>query len=132
MTIQEIQEVDGIEKFLLITPSDNPAEIIERLSTVSVYHSRLGGLLVLAKKELRMAKASEISKTIISIAKEQYLSAKAQNALVDSICVHEQYEVDRLERLQASCVHDIDAQRSILSYLKTEVNNVNYYQNQRV
>ena len=108
MTPEEIKEVDRIEEALLTTPSDNPNEIMTRLSDVAIYHTRLGGLLVVAKKVLRTSLASDICETIIGIAKEQYLSAKAQNALVDSICVEQRFDVDRLERLQSSCGHDID------------------------
>lgn len=127
MTKQERIEIDEIEAFLLITPSQEPEEIKERLSIVAVYNTRLGGLLPGAKKRLRTGKASEICKTVIGIAKEQYLSAKAQNTLIDSICVEEQFDVDRLERLQRSCVHDIDANRSVLSYLKEELRNLNLH-----
>lgn len=124
MTEQENIEVNEIEAFLLVTPSQEPEEIKARLATVAVYNTRLGGLLPHAKKRLRASKASEICETIRGIAKEQYLSAKAQNALIDSICVEEQFEVDRIERLQRSCVHDIDAQRSILSYEKEVLHNL--------
>ena len=128
MTEEEKIEVDSIEAFLLVTPSQEPEEIKTRLAVVAVYNTRLGGLLPIAKKHLRTSKASEICETIRGIAKEQFLSAKAQNALVDSICVEEQFEVDRLERLQRSCVHDIEASRSILSYLKQELNNLGLHE----
>ena len=128
MTEQEKKEVDSIEAFLLVTPSQEPEEIKTRLAVVAVYNTRLGGLLPFAKKQLRASKASEICETVLGIAKERYLSAKAQNALIDSICVDEQFEVDRLERLQRSCVHDIDANRSILSYLKQELNNLGLHE----
>ncbi len=128
MTEQELKEINEIEAFLLITPSQEPEEIKGRLAVVAVYNTRLGGLLPCAKKILRTQKASEICETILGIAKERFLSAKAQNALIDSICVDEQYIVDRIERLQRSCVHDIDAQRSILSYLKQELNNLGLHE----
>jgi hypothetical protein len=61
---------------------------------------------------------SEIANTIIAIAKENFLSAKAQNALVDAIAEDEAFLVDKLDRINSSCVHQIDALRSILSYEK--------------
>lgn len=128
MTEQEKIEVDEIEAFLLVTPSQDPEEVKARLAVVAVYNTRLGGLLPEAKKRLRTSRASEICETIRGIAKEQFLSAKAQNALVDSICVDEHFDVDRIERLQRSCVHDIDANRSILSYLKQELNNLGLHE----
>lgn len=128
MTEEEHIELDDIESFLLVTPSQEPEEIKNRLAVVAVYNTRLGGLLPFAKKQLRAKKASEICETVLGIAKERYLSAKAQNALIDSICVDEQFEVDRIERLQRSCVHDIDANRSILSYLKEELHNLGLHE----
>ena len=43
--------------------------------------------------------------TIVKIAKEQFLSATAQNALVNSIAEDEAYLVDWLDRLNATCKH---------------------------
>lgn len=126
MTDKEKEEVKQIESFLLCEVSDNSQEIKERISKVATYHTRLSHLLPKAKRELRAKKTSEIKETIIAIAKEQCLSAKVQNALLDSICEDEQYVVDKLERLQSSCVHDIDANRSVLSFMKTELSQINY------
>jgi hypothetical protein len=116
MTI--IEEADQIQSYLDITCSDNPLEIQEHIRNIIPYVSRTGYMLAEAKKLLRRKKASEISETIIKIAKENYLSAKAQNALVDSIAEDEAYLVDRLDRLNAACVHQLDALRSLLSYEK--------------
>jgi hypothetical protein len=128
MTKEIITELDQIESFLMVTPSQDPEEIKERLCVVAVYNTRLGSLLADAKKILRTSKASEICETVINIAKERFLSAKAQNALIDSICVEEQFMVDRIERLQRSCVRDIEANRSVLSYLKQELNNLGLHE----
>ena len=73
-------------------------------------------MLAEAKKALRRKKASEISNTIINIAKEQCLSAKVQNTLIDSIAEDEAYLVDWLDRLNAAATHQVDALRSILSF----------------
>lgn len=78
-------------------------------------------MLAEAKKALRRKKASEISNTIISIAKEQCLSAKEQNTLIDSIAEKEAYLVDWLERLNAAATHQVDALRSILSYEREQL-----------
>ncbi len=128
MEKEEKKELKEMLNFLQVECSDDPLELKERLARVATYHSRLSFLLVEAKKTLRAKKTSEIKETIIAIAKEAHLSAKVQNTLLDSICEEEQYEVDILERLQASCVHDIDACRSVLSYQKQELNNINLHQ----
>lgn len=121
MTIQE--EIQSIESVLEVEVSDNPNELKERIAQVAVFHSRLSKMLVDTKKILRQKKVSEIAQKVTEIAKQNFLSAKAQNAIIDCICIEEQYLVDKIERLQASCKHDLDASRSILSYVKEEMRN---------
>lgn len=113
------KEISEINDYLNITCSNNPLEIQERISVIMVYLNRSGEMLADAKKKLlRKKKSTEISNTIIAIAKEQCLSAKVQNALLDSIAEDESYLVDRLDRLNAACTHQLDALRTLLSYEK--------------
>lgn len=122
MTIDEIKdECKGMQAELeCVMPSDiNDA--IERGKNIAAYHARIGYLLALAKQLARAKKTSEIGETIIKIAKEQFLSAKAQNALVDSIANDEMFLVDWLDRLGSMCVHQLDFLRSIISKEKTEM-----------
>lgn len=122
MNLNEIQEEckDMQAELETIMPTDiNDA--IERGKVIAVFHARVGYLLALAKKLARQTKTNEISKTIIQIAKEQYLSARAQNALVDSIATEEMFLVDWLERLNSMAVHQIDFLRSIISKEKEEM-----------
>lgn len=114
MTLQE--EAQQIQDYLDITCSENPEEILERIRAIMPFISRTAFMLAEAKKALRRKKASEISNTIINIAKEQCLSAKVQNTLIDSIAEEEAYLVDWLDRLNAAATHQVDALRSILSY----------------
>lgn len=114
MTIGE--EALQIQSFLDIECSENPEEVLERIRTIMPYISRTAFMLAEAKKSYRRKRASEIGDTIIKIAKEQFLSAKAQNALLDSIAEEEAYFVDWLDRLNAAATHQVDALRSILSY----------------
>lgn len=73
-------------------------------------------MLAEAKKALRAKKSDEIQAQICEIVNLQFLSAKVQNALLDSIAKEEAYMVDWLERLNAAATHQVDALRSILSY----------------
>lgn len=114
MTLQE--EAQRIQDYLDITCSENPEEVLERIRAIMPYISRTAFMLAEAKKALRRKKASEISNTIINIAKEQCLSAKVQNTLIDSIAEDEAYLVDWLDRLNAAATHQVDALRSILSF----------------
>ena len=118
-TIRE--ESQTIQDYLDITISNDPAEFVSRISTLMTYMSRSGEMLAKSKKELRNKKTTEISKTILKIAKENCLSATVQNALLDSICEEEAFMVDWLERINRTCTHQIDGLRSLLSYEKEQM-----------
>lgn len=112
------REIQEISDYLNTTCSNNPIEIQERISVIMVYMNRSGEMLADARKMLRMKKSEEIQSTILQIAHENCLSAKVQNALLDSIAEKEAFLVDRLDRLNAACVHQLDALRTLLSYEK--------------
>lgn len=116
-----IDEIKQMQAYLEIQTSTNPEELQERIATISVYKARSGEMYAEAKKALRRKKSSEISNTIIKIAKESHLSASVQNALLDSICEEESFLVDILDRLNAACTLQIDALRTLLSYAKEEL-----------
>lgn len=122
------KEASEMQSYLEIECSDNPEEVLERLKRINVYQARSGYMLAEAKKMYRQKRASEISEIIVAIAKENYLSAKAQNALVESAAQDEAYLVDWLERVNATCSHQQDVLRSILSYEKEQLrsNNTGY------
>lgn len=115
------EEAQKIQDFLNITVSSDPAELVDRIATLMTYISRSGEMYAQAKMLLRAKKTSEISKTIINIAKENCLSASVQNALLDSICDEEAFMVDWLERINRSCTHQLDGLRSLLSYEKEQM-----------
>jgi hypothetical protein len=115
------EEAQKIQDYLDILISNDPVEYVDRISNLMVFLSRSGEMLAKAKKSLRARKTSEISKTIIAIAKEQFLSATVQNALLDSICEEEAFMVDWLERVNRSCTHQIEGLRSLLSYEKEQM-----------
>jgi len=123
-----LEEAEKMQNYLEIECSDNIAEVIERIRTLSVYLARSGSMLAEAKRIYRRKVTSEIANTIIAIAKENYLSAKAQNALVNAIAEDEAFLVDKLDRINSSCVHQIDALRSLLSYEKEQLRTLNYQQ----
>jgi hypothetical protein len=121
-TLHELMtEAGTYQAYLEINFSDDPDELSERISTLSVYMARTGFMLAEAKLLLNRKVCSEIGETIIKIAKENYLSAKAQNALVSSISSEERYLVDWLDRLNASCTHQADNCRSLLSFQREQL-----------
>lgn len=119
MTLHE--EATQIQSYTDIQCGDNPQELIERIQTLSAYLSRTGWMLKEAKRSLNLKKTAEIQQTIIKIAKEACLSANVQNALLKSICVDESELVDWIDRLNATCTHQIDACRSVLSWCKEDM-----------
>lgn len=88
------------------------------MADTMVYVARTGEMLAEAKRLLRRRKSEEIQNTILTIAKENCLSAKVQNALLDSIAEDEAFLVDTLDRLNATATHQLDALRTLLSYEK--------------
>ena len=122
MTLDEIKSecADMQAELECMTPDDVNA-VIERAKRLAVYHARSGYLLAEAKILYRKKKASEIAETIVKIAKEGYLSAKSQNALVDSIAQEEAHLVDWLDRINSDCVHQLDLMRTIISKEKEEM-----------
>ena len=120
-----LEEANAIQSYLEIECSGNPEEIMNRINTISVYMARSGEMLAQAKRQLRARKSKEIRETIISIAEKNCLSASVQNALLDSVCEKEAYLVDLLDRINATCKHQIDALRSLLSYEKESLRMVN-------
>ena len=114
-------ECEAMQAELETLIPDDVNAAIERGKCIAAYHARAGYLLALAKQIVRAKKTSEIGETIIKIAKEQYLSAKAQNALVESIASDEMFLVDWLDRINSMCVHQLDFLRSIISKEKEEM-----------
>lgn len=119
MTI--IEEAQQIQGYLDSTCSENPEEVLERIRVIMPYISRTAFMLAEAKKALRAKKSDEIQAQICEIVNLQFLSAKVQNALLDSIAKEESYMVDWLERLNAAATHQVDALRSILSYEREQL-----------
>lgn len=114
MTLQE--EARQISSYLQTTCQGNPQEIQQRIADTMVYVARTGEMLATAKRMLRRRKSEEIQNTILTIARENCLSAKVQNALLDSIAEEEAFLVDSLDRLNAAATHQLDALRTLLSY----------------
>ena len=122
MSFDEIQkECADIQAELETLIPDDVNGAIERGKEIAVYHARTGYMLAIAKQLARKKKSSEIGETIVKIAKENYLAAKAQNALVESIASDEMFLVEWLDRINSMCVHQIDLIRSIISKEKTEM-----------
>lgn len=111
-------EIKTMQAYLEITPSGEAHEYIERLQTLGVYIARSGVLLAEAKKQLHFKQAEFyeshaewLSKFSPSQVKE-YMKAR---------CYDEQYYVDWLDRINATCVHQSEGLRTLISYAKMEM-----------
>lgn len=111
-----LREAQEVQSYSEISVSDNPAEIYERIASLSVYIARTGKMLADAKRHLNAKRKSETMELIERILANKKLSAKVQNSLIDSLCKDEQYLVDWLERLNRAVTHQQEAMRSLLSY----------------
>ena len=117
-----IGECRTIDEFMGVTPSDNIEEIVERGNALIVYINRTGKMLADAKYHLNIARKNEIMEVLQQIIPEK-LSAKVQNALVDSIAREQQFLVDWCERLNRTAVHQLDWCRTLISKAKQEMQN---------
>lgn len=116
-TLQQLlSEAEEYQRYAEQKCPCDPAQINERLRTLHVYMARTGQMLAEAKLLLNEKKSAEVADMVVKLAKGGFLSAKAQNALVDSIAAKEKYLVDLLDRLNATCTHQADHVRSLLSY----------------
>ena len=117
---QLIAECKAIDEYMGITPSDDINEIVERGNDLIVYINRTGKMLADAKYHLNKMRKDEIMEVIQQIIPEK-LSAKAQNALVDSIAREQQFLVDWCERQNRTAVHQLDWCRTLISKAKVEM-----------
>ena len=117
--IDECREIDA---YMGVTPSDNIEEIVERGNDLIVYIARTGKMLADAKYHLNVIRKAEIM-DILKIIIPEKLSAKVQNALIDSVAREQQYIVDWTERLNRTAVHQLDWCRTIISKAKAEMQN---------
>ena len=120
MIEQLIKECEEIQSFLEITMTDQPEDVVNRGCDLAAYLARTSKMLADAKKLYNGRKKDEILETIAYIS-DAKLSAKVQNAIVDSICQEEKYLVDWIDRLNATCTHQLDFVRSLMSKNKEEL-----------
>ena len=115
------EELAVIDSYLNITMSEDVQEAVLRGNDLAVYIARSGKLLADAKYYLNGKKKSEVFDTLRETASRAGATAKAVNAIIDSLCKDEQYLVDWADRVNRACVHNIDWCRTIVSKQKEEM-----------
>ena len=101
--------------------SENAEEAVLRGNDLAVYVARTGKLLADSKYWLNKARNSEVLETLRETAKNAKATAKAVNALVDSICREEQYLVDWCDRCNRTATHQLSWCVTIISKAKEEM-----------
>lgn len=116
-----LSELTDIDSFLNITMSENPEEALQRGNDLASHVARTGKLLADARYHLNQARSSEVMETLRETAKNTKATAKAVNALVDSLCREEQYLVDWSERTNRTATHQLSWCVTVISKAKEEM-----------
>ncbi len=114
-------ELTEIDKFLNITMSENPEEALMRGNSLAVYVARTGKMLADAKYWLDEAMKSEVLETLRETAKDSKITAKAVNALIDSLCKEERFLVNWCERNNRTATHQLSWCVTVISKAKEEM-----------
>lgn len=118
---QILQELTNIDSYLNITMSENAEEALIRGNELTAHIARTGKMLADAKYWLNQAKNSEVMETLKETGKNAKATAKAVNALIDSICREEQYLVDWCERSNRTATHQLSWCVTVISKAKEEM-----------
>ena len=100
-----------------------PIEInscIEKLTKLSFIHARLGYMISKMKMYVRQIKADRLS-TYTSTVKDNYLSAKMQDALMDGFAISEVHLLETLQYQYNTCLVQMENCRTIISKEKEEM-----------
>jgi hypothetical protein len=116
-----LRELEEMDAYLNITTTDDAAEITEYGNQVAVYVARAGRLLADAKHHLNTRMKEDTFDALRKTAKQGGATAKAINAIVDSLCAEERYLVDFAERVNRCGVHRLDWCRTLISKAKEEM-----------
>ncbi len=101
---------------------DVPDAIFERGNQLAAYISLTGKMKADAKYHLSEAKRTGIFSNIEHLSKEAGMSATAQKELINSLVAAPERLYDWCERLNRTATHQLEWCRSMLSYIKEEIN----------
>lgn len=118
---QILRELEVIQACEEETISEEVAKVIEYGQTLAPYISRSGKLLADAKHHLNTRMKEDTFDALAKAAKQGGATAKAINAIVDSLCADERYLVDFAERVNRCGVHRLDWCRTLISKAKEDM-----------
>ena len=118
---QILRELEVIQACEEETISEDVSKVIEYGQTLAPYISRSGKLLADAKHHLNTRMKEDTFDALAKAAKQGGATAKAINAIVDSLCAEERYLVDFAERVNRCGVHRLDWCRTLISKAKEDM-----------
>ena len=118
---QILRELEVIQAYEEETISEEVSKVIEYGQTLAPYISRSGKLLADAKHHLNTRMKEDTFDALRKTAKQGGATAKAINAIVDSLCADERYLVDFAERVNRCGVHRLDWCRTLISKAKEDM-----------
>lgn len=118
---QILRELEVIQAREEETISEEVSKVIEYGQTLAPYISRSGKLLADAKHHLNTRMKEDTFDALRKTAKQGGATAKAINAIVDSLCADERYLVDFAERVNRCGVHRLDWCRTLISKAKEDM-----------
>lgn len=113
-------ELQSMQDFLEITMSESGDEATKRGNDLAVIIARSGYLLSVAKRDLDRKMRSEALKAVEETSR-QITTAKATNAIIDSLCAEERYLVNWVERINKTATHQLEWCRTVISKAKEEM-----------
>ena len=118
---QILRELEVIQACEEETISEEVSKVIEYGQTLAPYISRSGKLLADAKHHLNTRMKEDTFDALRKTAEQGGATAKAINAIVDSLCAEERYLVDFAERVNRCGVHRLDWCRTLISKAKEDM-----------
>lgn len=113
-----IKEIEEMQSFLEITTSDNPKELVKRLTDINVYMARSGKLLADAKAYQDQVTANVYASHMEFISR---VPATVAIKFVAAQSVTANQLVTWLDRINRSLVHAGDNIRTQISYAKQDL-----------
>lgn len=113
-----LKEIEDMQKFLEVTTSDDPHELVQRLTDINVYMARSGKLLADAKAYQDQVTANVYARHTDFISR---VPATVTIKFVSSQCVTANHLVNWLDRINRSLVHAGDNIRTQISFAKQDL-----------
>lgn len=110
------KEYSDIYEYVTTEYSEEPAVLMDRITRLCIYLARTSKMNADAQYLLMLK-----TELVLKDPKLTEYSPSIQKSYIASSCKKEQHLVTCIERLNASITHQLDALRSQLSFIKTEL-----------